>query len=183
MKKLCYLLFLLLPISSFSQIEDSLYQAITEQGFNLMVIEPGEDPNGAQARPCGTVVFYLSTCCYVYQVVCGGEVKWQSSVFCKPDCSYFMVPRFIFPFGTHMTIPTTDNPLITQLPFDMSIILDKESLTEVELMELYGKYNHFYFELEENLLIEDGGLHVMLKAGNYTINQGEMTVKYHFATH
>lgn len=182
MKKLIYLALAILPFGAISQNQDSLAQAIIEQGLNLLVIEPGEDPNGAQGRPCGTFVVHVSACGYVYQVICGGEVKWQSQVFYDPNCSYFTSPRFILP-KLCLTIPTPENPLTDYVSFDMSILLDEESLTEEEYRELLAKYNNFYFELEEDLLLDNDGYYTLLKAGNYTINQGEMAMKFYFTTY
>lgn len=182
MKKIYFLLFLLLPLSAVSQVEDSLIQVIKEQGLNLLVAEPGEDPNGAQSRPCGTSVVNVSGCCYVYQVICSGEVKWQSEVFCTPGCSYFTSPSFILP-KLGMVIPTSTNPTTTNIPFDMSILVDTELFTEGELLELWSKYHNFYFEVEDDILIDNGEFYLLFKAGNYKINQGEMPVKVYFTTY
>lgn len=179
MKKLFYLLLVLIPFSSRSQIQDSLATAIMEQGLNLLVIEPGEDPNGAQGRPCGSAVVNINSCCHVYQVICGGEVKWQSEPFCKSLC-HFTVFKFILVDA--IAIPTPQNPLTKNIPFDMSILIDKESITEEEVRELREKYANFYFEVEDNLLIETDGGYLLLKAGNYTITGGEMAVRVFYTT-
>ncbi|WP_343747659.1 hypothetical protein [Fluviicola sp.] len=184
MKTIIYLLFTLTPFGVFSQ-SDSILQLRMEQGLNLMVIEPGEDPNGAQERPCGTFVTYITLCFYRYQVICGGEVKWQSEVFADNWCiwSTSQNPGGGIFFGTNLVLATPENPVTTSITFDMSLIIDKESLTEEEYKELLKNYNNFYFELENDILVDNGGSYILYKAGNYKMNQGQMLVKYYYTSY
>lgn len=184
MKKLIYLALAILPFSAISQ-NDSILQLRMEQGLNLTVIEPGEDPDGAQGRPCGTFINHLGTCCYRYEVICGGVVKWKSETFCDNWCLWATQNDHLGTVinGSPFVLATPENPVTLSTTFDLSLIIDRESLTEVEYVELLENYNNFYFELEDDQLIDCGGSYILYKAGNYKINQGEMILKYYFTTY
>jgi hypothetical protein len=179
MKKLFYLLLVLLPFNGISQINDSINQSMIEQGLNVLVIEPSEDPNGAQARPCGSFVTAYGACCHRYEVICGGVIKWASDMFCNKFCLAGQILGELNQASAGYLVPTEENPATADVPFDVSLIIDKEVLTKERIEELKKEYSVFYFVVEDDIVIDNGGSYVVYKRGNYTINKGVMAVKYY----
>lgn len=186
MKKLIYLFLALMSSSAISQTgADSILQLRMELGLNLTVIEPGEDPDGAQARPCGTVINHLGTCCYRYEVVCGGEVKWKSQIFCDNWCLAATQNDHLgtvingFPY----VVATPGNPVTVSTPLDMSFFVEEGVLNEEEINAIREYYSNFYFELENDILIDYGGSYILYKAGNYKIKKGKMTIRFYYTAY
>lgn len=181
MKKIIYLFLTFVTLKSNAQINDSTVLASRIlSGLNTTVFYPDGATGGIQERPCGTVMASAGPCCHSYQVICSGQVVWESAIFCDTWCLY----------GTHgllggaqinsIILATSENPGKTEIKFDMSIIDSELALTTDDILKIKTTYKEFYFDIKDDVIVKSESATIIYKKGYYMIKNGVMALNYYY---